>query len=80
METTLARRLFLAYAAVLSAAVLVLIFAPVTIAHESIKNVVRHADAKRLDLTLRRNGGGVLLVVVLPISSRRHPPPAPPRS
>jgi two-component system sensor histidine kinase UhpB len=33
------------------------------VAQESITNVVRHADAKRLDLTLRRDGGGVLLVV-----------------
>jgi two-component system sensor histidine kinase UhpB len=33
------------------------------VAQESITNVVRHAHARRLDLTLRRDGGGVLLVV-----------------
>jgi two-component system sensor histidine kinase UhpB len=33
------------------------------VAQESITNAVRHADARRLDLTLRRDGGGVLLVV-----------------
>jgi len=33
------------------------------VAQESITNVVRHADAKRVDLTLRRDRGGVLLIV-----------------
>lgn len=33
------------------------------VAQESITNVVRHAGAQRLDLSLRRAGGGVLLVV-----------------
>jgi two-component system sensor histidine kinase UhpB len=33
------------------------------VAQESITNVVRHADATRLDLTLRRDAGGVLLIV-----------------
>jgi two-component system sensor histidine kinase UhpB len=33
------------------------------VAQESITNVVRHADARRIDLALRRDAGGVLLVV-----------------
>jgi two-component system sensor histidine kinase UhpB len=33
------------------------------VAQESITNVIRHAGARRLDLSLRRDGGGVLLVV-----------------
>jgi two-component system sensor histidine kinase UhpB len=34
------------------------------VAQESITNVVRHAQARRIDVTLRRDSAGVLLVVV----------------